>query len=137
MKKLLFTVALIFSVVFISCNGNKNDSSENKKTFTDEEIKAESARINKFLDSIFDSELSRDPNYASTQGLKTNYDKWTDISDAHKQEELEFKKIDLDALHKNFNLESLDEQAQISFRLFERDCKDWRRAKAFLGSKYQ
>jgi uncharacterized protein (DUF885 family) len=60
--------------------------------------------------------------YQSILGIKKDYDKWTDISDAHAQQELEITKNDLDSLHKQINIDALDEQTKISYKLFEVEC---------------
>jgi uncharacterized protein (DUF885 family) len=125
MKQKLFASAFIGIAVLTSCGGGKNERAENKKTFSAEEIKAESGRANKFFDSVFDADVARDPNRQSYLGIKTDYDKWTDISDAHAQKELEYAKADLEALHKRFKTEALDAQAKISYRLFEKQYQQY------------
>ena len=59
-----------------------------KKFYTPEEIAAESKRANDFLDKCFDENLARHPQLASSLGVKINYDKWEDLSDASNAEDL-------------------------------------------------
>lgn len=122
MKKRIYTIPFLAIIILFSCGRGKEQASSDKKTFTAEEIKTQSAKANKFFDSVFDADVSRDPQRQSYLGIKKDYDKWTDISDEHARKELEFVKADLEALHKQFTLDALDEQAKISYRLFEKNC---------------
>lgn len=115
MKKSIYSLFLFF---IIACS-NSEQSIENKKNYSPEEIISECKKVNDFFNKVFDSALDRDPNRQSYLGIKKDYDKWTDISDAHAQQELEITKNNLDSLHKNINFDALDEQAKISYRLFE------------------
>lgn len=109
-------------VLFIIACGSDKQSSDEKKSFSQEEITAESKKVNAFFDRVFDAAVDRDPMHQSYLGIKKDYDKWTDISDEHAQKELDITKANLDSLHKNFDIEKLDEQTKISYRLFENDC---------------
>ncbi len=124
MKKQIFFLSIISISLFASCGGGKESSSENKNKASEEEIKTQSAKANKFFDSIFDSEVDRDPQRQSYLGIKKDYDKWTDLSDEHAQQELEHTKAALEALHKTFTLDALDENTKISYRLFEKNCNE-------------
>ncbi len=126
MKKLVVPILFVSYIFIASCGGGKEKTSENNSTKvrTEEEIKTQSAKANKFFDSIFDSQVSRDPQFQSRLGIKTDYDKWTDISDEHAQGELEFTKKALELLHKNIDVDALDAQAKISYHLFEKNCTE-------------
>src|SRR5262245_16695537 len=84
-----------------------------------EEIAQESLRLNTFLDSVYDEDVKRDPERQTFLGLKMNYDAWTDRSDAHALAENEITRAELDRMLKGFDFDKLDEQARISYRLFE------------------
>jgi uncharacterized protein (DUF885 family) len=118
MKKIIY---LSWIVLLAAC-GSKEQSTNEKKSFSPEEITAESKKANAFFNRVFDAAVDRDPMHQSYLGIKKDYGKWTDISDEHAQKELEITKADLDSLHKNFDIEKLDEQTKISYRLFENDC---------------
>ncbi len=119
MRKIIYLSGIVLFVA--ACSGDKKQS-ESQKIATPEEISAESKKANVFFDRAFDAAVDRDPMRQSFLGIKKDYGKWTDISDEHAQKELEFTKADLDSLHKNFDIEKLDEQTKISYRLFENDC---------------
>jgi uncharacterized protein (DUF885 family) len=121
MKKTIFLSSIAFTLLFAACGNDKEQTSENK-TYTDEQVKEESAKANAFFDRVFDREVGRDPVKAALLGIKTGYDQWTDISEEHAQQELEIVKVNLDSL-KQFDINALDEQAKISYRLFENDAR--------------
>ncbi len=115
MKKLIIPVILLS---IAACNNMKT-----KKTYTPEEIAAESKKVNEFLDKKFDEQVARHPESASSLGLKTGYDSWDDRSDAAADRELAFAKADLDSLKQNFNLDAVDEQTALSIKMLEEDVK--------------
>ncbi len=121
MKKLFYSITIISLALLTACGSGKQQASD-KKIFTADEIKSQSALANKFFDSVFDADVSRDPMRQSYLGIKKDYDKWTDISDEHAQKELEFVKADLDLLHKNFQMDALNDVTKISYRLLEKQC---------------
>lgn len=93
------------------------------KTYTDAEITAESKKLNDFLDKKFDEAVSRNPEWASSLGLKTGYDSWNDRSDEHADTEFEIQKANVDSVLKNFNLDALDAQTRLSVRMLQEDLK--------------
>src|SRR5687768_2464233 len=99
MKKHLLPVFIIFSLLAISCSDNKSEDSKNAPST--EAISAENQKANAFFDRVFDADVDRDPVRQSIFGIKKDYGKWTDISDANAQKELQITKANLDSLHKN------------------------------------
>ena len=93
------------------------------KTYTPEQITAESKRANEFFDKNFDDYISRHPQFASSLGLKTSYDKWDDLSDASNAEDLAFAVQNLSRLKREFDFDALDPQTQLSWKLFENDVQ--------------
>jgi uncharacterized protein (DUF885 family) len=124
MKKIIYSAAFASLVLLISCSGDKGKTTESAKTFSADEVKAETKKTNAFFDRVFDAAVDRDPMRQSILGIKKDYDKWTDISDEHTQKELEIVKANLDSLKTNFKFDALDEQAKISYKLFEKECYD-------------
>jgi uncharacterized protein (DUF885 family) len=121
MKSSLCLLALS-GLLLTNCQPKKNSTENTEKTTTKtvsaEEKAAETKRINAFFEESFTKYLDRNPEYQSTLGIKKNYDKWTDRSDAQAEREYEIAKQEMAAL-KKFNFEALDEQAQLSYRMFE------------------
>ena len=120
MKKIIYSVLIASSALLSACGGD--DKNADPKKHTPEEIAAESAKANAFFDRVYNADVDRDPVRQSLLGIKKDYDKWTDQSDAHAQAELEHVKANLDSLHKMINPELLDDQAKISYRLFENEA---------------
>jgi uncharacterized protein (DUF885 family) len=93
------------------------------KTYTPEQIAAESKRVNEFFDKNFDDFVARHPQFASQLGIKTGYDKWEDLSDASNAEDLAFSLQNLARLKRDFDFDALDPQTQLSWKLFENDVQ--------------
>ncbi|MES2141128.1 MAG: DUF885 domain-containing protein [Bacteroidota bacterium] len=123
MKKIIYSMALLSLAIFNSC-GDSKESSNGNKIYTAEDIKTETKKANDFFDRVFDATVDRDPVSQTRLGIKKDYDKWTDISDEHAQKELEIIKVNLDSLYKIVDIDALDDQTKISYRLFENECKD-------------
>lgn len=121
MKKIFFS-SLFLSVLFSACNSSSESKSDEKISAV--QIAEESKKANAFFDRVFDAKIDRDPMQQSVYGIKKDYGKWQDISEAGIQKEVEITKANLDSLHNNFKVESLDEQTKISYRLFEKACED-------------
>ena len=94
-----------------------------EKTYTPEQIAAESKRANEFFDKNFDEYIARHPQFASQLGIKSDYDKWEDLSDAAAVADLAFSLENLAALKRDFDFNALDPQTQLSWRLFEADVQ--------------
>ncbi|HLP21807.1 MAG TPA: DUF885 domain-containing protein, partial [Chitinophagales bacterium] len=107
-------------ILLASCN-MKNQT----KTYSAEEIAAESKKVNDFFDLKYDEAIARNPEQASSLGLKTGYDSWSDRSDENADKELAISKAVIDSIKKNFNLDALDAQTKLSVRMFEEDIKRW------------
>jgi uncharacterized protein (DUF885 family) len=120
MKKTVYFIAVASTLLFTACSDSKEKTTD-KKTYSAEEIKAESKKANDFFDRVFDAKVERDPIQLSTFGIKRHYGEWPDISDERAQKELEITKNNLDSLHKNFRIDALDYQAKISYKLFEEE----------------
>ncbi|QFU75839.1 DUF885 domain-containing protein [Halioglobus maricola] len=83
----------------------------------------EATRAIRLFDDIFDRRVARDPEYQSYLGIKTDYDKWTPLSEERYASELAHNKADLESL-KSINVDQLDEQTLLSYRLMEQDLKN-------------
>lgn len=91
---------------------------------------AESARANAFFDRVFDESVDRSPIAQGYLGLKKDHDKWDDFSDANRLAELAITVRELAALKSAINFDLLDDQAQMSCRLFvaqsEQTIEGWK-----------
>lgn len=119
--------AFILLLTIASCNMKPT-----AKTYTAEEIAAESKKVNEFLDLKFDEAVARNPETASSLGLKIGYDSWNDRSDEFSDKELAYAKEEIDSLNANFNLNALDVQTTLSVRMLKEEVLRWEE-----GMKYR
>lgn len=85
---------------------------------TTPEIIAESAKANAFFDRVFDEDVDRSPAAQGYLGLKKDHDKWDDYSEARALEDLKLTVQRLAELPRAIRFDQLDEQTQMSYRLF-------------------
>ena len=92
-------------------------------TYTPEQIAAESAKANAFFERVFNEAVDRSPEFQSQLGIKKDYDKWDDNSDAHRTEDLALTLEHLAELKRTINFDALDHQTQLSYRLWVRQAE--------------
>jgi uncharacterized protein (DUF885 family) len=80
---------------------------------------AEDARLNAFLDAAFDETTALSPESQTALGLKTNYDKLDDYTDAADVRRMALAERQLARMRKSFNVNRLGPQARLSYRLAE------------------
>ncbi len=80
---------------------------------------AEDARLNTFLDTAYDAQTALSPQQQTSLGLKTNYDRLDDNTDAGRQRLLDLRRAQLAEMRAQFRSEQLSAAARLSFRLFE------------------
>lgn len=92
----------------------------------------EDARLDAFFEALFQRGLNRSPIAQSRQGIRTNQDKWDDLSEARSLENHALRQQDLVRL-RSFDFARLSPQSQLSYRMFERSAEQslrnyrWRR----------
>lgn len=107
-------------------------SAETPAAATDatEAAETESDRLNAWFDQVFEDGLNRYPQFQTYLGRKTNYGAWNDNSPAFQEETYRIGQDNLAYMRANFDYDALDENAQLSWRLFEydaeRDVQSWR-----------
>ncbi len=79
----------------------------------------ESARLNAFFEKSFEAHINRNPEFQSRLGIKKDYGKWTDRSDAFATEALATTVFELATLRNEFDFDKLDQQTRLSYLLFE------------------
>jgi uncharacterized protein (DUF885 family) len=89
----------------------------------------QSAALNAFFEAYDKAQLARAPMGQSFRGIKTDYDKWDDFSDAEAVRRNEAANAALAEMRARFANASLSPQARLSYRLFEKDVE--RANKAF------
>jgi uncharacterized protein (DUF885 family) len=115
-------IALALSGILLASCNTKSSTAGGPK-YTGAEITAQSKKVNEYLDRKFDEAIERNPEWASTLGLRSHYGDWTDRSDENARRELDIQRASLDTLRRNFKLDALDEQTKLSVRLVEEEMK--------------
>lgn len=114
---------LFLPAALVVLQASLSHAAPNEKSYTRDQIAAESKRANEFFDKCFEENLARHPQFESQLGIKKDYDKWDDRSEAAEMEDLALRLRQLAQLRAGFDPASLDEQAQLSYRIFEREVE--------------
>ena len=77
----------------------------------------------RFLDDAFDARIALQPESQTHLGLKTNYDRLDDYTDAAAVREQALLEQQLKDMHARFRPEQLGPSARVSYRLFEYDVE--------------
>jgi uncharacterized protein (DUF885 family) len=80
---------------------------------------AEDARLTAFLDAAYDAQIALSPQQQTGLGLKTNYDRLDDYTDADRQRLLDLRRRQLADLRAQFQPARLSPAGQLSYTLFE------------------
>jgi uncharacterized protein (DUF885 family) len=119
-KKSLLVLAISSSLLAACSEQGTTQSAEStpKETTQVSNVKAVSAseKANVLFDAIFDEGVARSPMTQTYLGIKTDYDKWNDISEENTEKELAITKVDLERV-KGIDIKALDEQTLISYHL--------------------
>ena len=114
MKRFLATLISTVAGVAISVAANAQ---------TPDQIAVESKRANEFFDKCWDENLARHPVDESFYGIKTHYDQLEDLSDEKAAADHAVWQKQLATLKRDFKPELLNSQAQLSYKLFEREAE--------------
>ena len=114
MKRILANVhiEIAFAVIAVARNAASSD-----------QIAAESKRANEFFDKCWDETLARHPVDESFYGIKTHYDQLGGLVRRKSSGRPRVWQKQLATLKRDFKPELLDPQAQLSYKLFEREAE--------------
>ena len=87
-------------------------------------IKQESQRLNAWFAARYEDQLARSPMSRTYLGMPDGMDELDDISNIAIKEEMALAQTWLDELRRDFDIDRLDDQSRLSFRLFEVDMED-------------
>ena len=87
-------------------------------------IKQESQRLNAWFTARYEDQLARSPMSRTYLGMDDGMDQLDDISDIAIKEEMALARTWLDELRRDFDIDRLDDQSRLSYRLFEVDIED-------------
>ena len=124
MKKSLIYFALAIILIISACGTGKETAK-----VSEEAMATESKKANDFFERVFNEEVDRSPEFQSYIGIKKDYDKWNDRSEANAAKELEITKQNLKFLNDNIDYEKLDEETRLSYDLYiyeaEKEIENW------------
>lgn len=84
-----------------------------------EAAKAETAKLNAWLEERFKFWVGRSPMSKAYLGIKEDMGQWDDISEAHQKEEYDLQLKDLADLKATFDPTKLSDAGRLSFRLYD------------------
>ncbi|MDK1289195.1 DUF885 domain-containing protein [Pseudoalteromonas umbrosa] len=130
MRKLTIIAAAISATLLAGCQ----QTAEQPKPVTpvQQVVQSEVEKANALFEESFNRSVMRSPIYQTYLGIKKDYDKWDDGSDARQLEDLELVKQDLAAINA-IDRSKLDLQTQVSYDLFKQGLEEeiedfkWRR----------
>ena len=114
-KSLLTLCAFI---LFISCK------KEPLRIYTENEITAESKKVNAFLEKSFEERVNLSPEFQTSLGIKKDYDKLDNDSPEADAKKLASQKKELIWLTDSVNVEALSKEALLSYKLFKKKVEN-------------
>jgi uncharacterized protein (DUF885 family) len=97
---------------------------------------AQNKALNDWFEAKFQKALARSPQYQSNLGIKTDYDKWDDPSEAAALAYFKAEKAAVRELRRKFKFADLSPADQLSYRLFENRFKRQEKAFKFRHNRY-
>ncbi len=121
-----FTKNLVVAAIMLSllaaCSENNHvqqtTTSSPTATVNSQSTSSASEEANALFDKLFKQGVARNPVMQTSLGIKTDYDKWNDISEANIMKELNFAKQNL-VLINSIDVNTLDQQTKISHQLYK------------------
>ena len=83
------------------------------------EAQSEDARLNAFFEEAFQARIALSPQSMTSLGIKTDYDRLDDTTDAAAERSLALAEAQLATMKSSFDYDALSPQSQLSWRLFE------------------
>lgn len=116
---ILIGAAVIYILYLNLLKDRENGIFGNNTEYSVQEIEKLSAQANTFFDAYFDSLIAQDPAWQSYLGIKTDYGKWTPLTDEFEDQQITFKKSKLQYLLDSINPHSLNKATLISYKLLK------------------
>ena len=103
---------------------------------TKADIQNETTRLNSFFEEVYMAVVNRSPEFQTYLGIKTDYDKWNDVSPERAEADFEFAKANYQRMLDGFEYDLLDESAKLSWNLFKYEFEQQERSYAFRDYNY-
>ncbi len=104
--------------LFISCK------KEPLRIYTENEITAESKKVNAFFEKSFEERVNLSPEFQTSLGIKKDYDKLDNDSPEADAKKLASQKKELIWLTDSVNVEALSKEALLSYKLFKKKVEN-------------
>lgn len=117
MVRLRLSIFVFIISLLWNCSPQTKENSAEKTAET-------SKKANAYFDKIFNEGVDRSPMYQTHLGIKKDYDKWDDISEEAELKEIEIAKQHLAYLNDSIDINQLDKQTQLSYKLMKQSLKD-------------
>ena len=132
--KTLMAVAIATALV-TGCSTRKasvqapSQNSSTDTTFTEQRVISESRKANQLFDELFMEQVMLSPTFQTALGIKTDQDKWDDISEAGVDKAYRLSILQLERVKSTINEDALNAQTKLSYQLFvsnlENDIADY------------
>ncbi|PHI36548.1 DUF885 domain-containing protein [Pseudoalteromonas sp. GCY] len=122
MRKLTILAAAVSVALFAGCQQTTHSPTPDPKA-EQQVVKSEVEKANALFEASFTRGVMRSPVYQTYMGIKQDYDKWDDGSEARQLEDLELTKQDLAALNA-IDRSKLDANTQVSYDLFKQGLEN-------------
>ncbi|MFC3031993.1 DUF885 domain-containing protein [Pseudoalteromonas fenneropenaei] len=124
MRKLTFIAAAISAVLLAGCQATSNETAKQNTTVQVKQVEqSEVDKANALFEESFMRSVMRSPIYQTYMGIKQDYDKWDDDSEARRLEDLALAKKDLATLA-TIDRNKLDANTQVSYDLFKQSLEE-------------
>lgn len=113
---------LVIAALFLAACATTGGARSGEAPVSADEVERSELYI--FLDGIFERRLSRSPQFQTYLNIKTDYDKWDDISDEKAREDHQLRVHDLAEIKKTFGDRELRGADRLSYELFVYDTQE-------------
>lgn len=117
MRRILISSAAVLALAAVALPAGAQTAPA--VTSTTASAETEDARLNAFFERAFQARIALSPQQMTSLGLKTDYDKLDDVSDAAAARSLALQEAQLAEMKASFDPAKLGPQAKLSWRMFE------------------
>jgi len=121
-KQTLIATA-ISTLLLTGCQQTQTTNASDTVNKVVKTAQTESEKANAFFEDTFNRSVMRSPIYQTYMGIKKDYDKWDDGSEARTLEDLALTKKDLVTLNA-INYAALDDSTKVSYNLMKQNLED-------------
>ncbi|MFT4940571.1 MAG: hypothetical protein ACI88A_003628 [Paraglaciecola sp.] len=111
----------LLSLLLFACNPAPVDDQKNSQ-LVEQSDNNESIRLADFFEQSYQQDLQRSPMTQSYRGIKWDYDKWDDVSESKKDQDIQLANKRLTAINA-FDLDQLKDNEKLSLKLYKVDVE--------------